>query len=105
MLPFNHNYKKKSFTKNNWGFVYGVGAGVEALFLRQHLFMRLEYNYYLMPSYNKVAIPSGADATSGSESGSGSGSGSGTTPSENQDKIIQYRADFGTILLSVGVAF
>lgn len=97
--------QKKSFTKNNWGFVYGVGAGVEALFLRQHLFMRLEYNYYLMPSYNKVAIPSGADATSGSESGSGSGSGSGTTPSENQDKIIQYRADFGTILLSVGVAF
>ena len=89
--------QKKSFTKNNWGFVYGVGAGVEALFLRQHLFMRLEYNYYLMPYYNKVVIPSGGDA--------GSGSGGGTTPSANQDKIIQYRADFGTILLSVGVAF
>ena len=70
------------YSKNNWAFIYGLGAGLEFGFLQQHLFFRVEYNHYWMPSKTITLPIAMADGS----------------------KEFKYKAHFGVLLFSFGIA-
>ena len=71
------------YSKNNWNMIYGLGAGLEFALFQQHLFFRLEYDYYWLAK-SSITLP--------------------YKDADGNDKLT-YKGNFGTILFSLGVAF
>ena len=77
------SHLQNQYSKNNWNMVYGLGGGLEFALLRQHIFFRLEYDYYWLVK-SSITLP--------------------YKDAEGNDKLT-YKGNFGTILFSLGVAF
>ena len=72
-----------TYSKDNWNMIYGLGGGLEFALLRQHIFFRLEYDYYWLVK-SSITLP--------------------YKDAKGNDKLT-YKGNFGTILFSVGLAF